>query len=93
MAKSALMVPFPSFNNSDGNPLNSGSIFIGTAQLDPEKNLINAFFDKDLTISAAQPIRTRNGFPINQNGAPTHIYVDSDNYSITVKDKNNLIVF
>lgn len=92
MSANSLSVPFPIFNDIDGDPLDAGYIHIGTANLDPVTNAISVYFDEALTIPAAQPIRTLNGFPSN-SGAPARLYISADDYSITVKNKNGSQVY
>ena len=91
MSALSIQVPFPIFQDRDGQPLENGYIWIGTANLDPEGNPINVYFDAALTVQAAQPIRTINGFP-SQNGGPARLYAASD-YSIRVQDKNGSLVY
>jgi hypothetical protein len=90
---SALSVssPFPIFTDIDGQPLEAGYVWIGTANLDPQVNPINAYWDAALTIVAVQPIRTLGGYPAN-SGTPARVYVDSD-YSIRVMNKNGSVVY
>jgi hypothetical protein len=90
---SALSVssPFPIFTDIDGQPLEAGYVWIGTANLDPQVNPINAYWDAALTIVAVQPIRTLGGYPAN-SGTPARVYVDSD-YSIRVTNKNGSVVY
>jgi hypothetical protein len=49
------------------------------------------FWDAALTIPAAQPIRTLNGYPAN-SGTPAMIYTGTTDYSQTVKDKASVTV-
>ena len=79
--------PFELFTDTVGDPLEAGRIFIGTAGLDAETSQISVFFDEAGTIPAAQPIATIAGYPSN-GGTPTKIYVNVDDYSITVQDKD-----
>jgi hypothetical protein len=90
---SALSVssPFPIFTDIDGQPLEDGYIWIGTANLDPQTNPISVFFDAGLTIPAPQPIRTLSGYPARA-GSPSRLYVGSD-YSIRVLNKNGTLVY
>lgn len=90
MSARSVEVPYPIFKNRDGDPLEAGYIYIGTAGLDPEANPIAAYWDEGLTLPATQPIRTLAGAPSN-NGAAGRIFVDSD-YSLTVRDKNGTLV-
>jgi hypothetical protein len=86
---SALSVnpPFPIFTDSDGTPLENGYVWIGMANLDPQGYPINVYWDAALTQIAGQPIRTQNGYPV-RNGSPTTLYVNADDYSIRVQNKN-----
>jgi hypothetical protein len=83
--------PYPIFTDLDGDPLENGYIWIGTANLDPQTNPIAVFWDAALTMPAVQPIRTLAGFPAN-SGSPGKLFVDSD-YSILVKNKKGLFVY
>jgi hypothetical protein len=86
-----IIPPFEVYTDLNGNPLETGYIYIGTTDLNPITNPISVFFDKDLTIPATQPIRTVSGYPSN-NGKPAKIYTSRD-YSILVQDKNNVLVY
>ena len=90
---SALSVepPYPAFAEADGQPLEDGYIWIGTANLNPITNPIAAYWDSALTSSAVQPIRTSGGYPVYQ-GTPSRIYAAGD-YSIQVQDKNGTVVY
>jgi hypothetical protein len=83
--------PFPIFTDIDGQLLEAGYIWIGTANLDPQTNPINVYWDVSLTISAPQPVRTLAGYP-SRNGTPARIYAGSD-YSIRVMNKNGSTVY
>jgi hypothetical protein len=83
--------PYPAFAGADGQPLENGYIWIGEANLDPQGNPIAVYWDAALTIAAAQPIRTLNGYP-SRNGTPARFFVDQD-YSIRVMDKNGSVVY
>jgi hypothetical protein len=50
------------------------------------------FWDAALTIPAGQPIRTVGGYP-SRAGTPSRMYVATDTYSITVRNKNRALVF
>lgn len=84
--------PFPIFTDIDGQPLEAGYIWLGAANLDPQTNPINAYWDATLTISAPQPIRTLGGYP-SRNGTPARIYVDVDQYSVRVMNRNGSTVY
>lgn len=82
---------FPIFTEADGQPLENGYIWIGTANLDPQVNQIAVYWDAALTQPAAQPIRTINGYPA-KSGSPGRLYVNSD-YSIRVQNKNGSAIY
>lgn len=83
--------PFPLFTDVDGDPLENGYIYIGEPGLNPQANPIQAYWDASMVITAAQPIRTKGGYPV-RSGSPARIYVPS-NYSILVKNKNGTLVY
>lgn len=87
----AVKQPYTTFLDIDGDPLDGGYIYIGTAGLEPEANQIQVYFDSDLTIPATQPIRTNSGYTVN-SGSPASIYCATNDYSISVRNKNNTIV-
>jgi len=91
MSALSIQPTYPIFTETDGLPLENGYIWIGAANLDPQGNPINVYWDAALTISAAQPIRTLNGYP-SRNGTPGRLYVNSD-YSIRVMNKNGSTVY
>ena len=82
---------YPIFTDIDGQPLEDGFVWIGQANLDPQVNPVNVFWDAALTIPAGQPIRTLGGYPSN-SGTPARLYVNSD-YSIRVMNKNGSVVY
>ncbi|MCK5604454.1 hypothetical protein KAR91_21365 [Candidatus Pacearchaeota archaeon] len=92
MAANQVRKPFEVIPDTDGQPLESGYVYIGTSGADPVLNPITVYWDLGLTVVAAQPIRTLNGF-YSQNGAPGTPYVDADDYSILVKNKNDVQVY
>ena len=92
MSTQSVTQTFPIFNDVDGQPLESGYIYIGTAGLQADTNQIQAYWDADGTVPATQPIRTIGGYP-QQSGSPGVIYVTADDYSITVNNKNNSTVY
>jgi len=87
----SVLPPYPLFYDIDGAPLEEGYIYIGVAGLNPEANPQAVFWDAALTIPAAQPIRTLNGYPAN-SGTPAMIYTGTTDYSQTVKDKASVTV-
>ena len=91
MSAFSINPPYPAFAGADGQPLENGYIWIGTVNLSPQTNPIAVYWDAALTISAAQPIRTLNGYPVYQ-GTPSRFYVGSD-YSIQVLDSKGSVVY
>jgi len=91
MSALSIQPTYPIFTESDGLPLENGYIWIGTANLDPQGNPINVYWDAALTQSAGQPIRTINGYP-SRSGTPARLYVDSD-YSIRVQNSKGSMVY
>ena len=91
MSALSIQPTYPIFTETDGQPLENGYIWIGTANLDPQGNPINVYWDAALTQLAGQPIRTQGGYPVN-SGTPARLYVNSD-YSIRVMNKNGSTVY
>lgn len=91
MSALSIQPAYPIFTDLKGEPLESGYIWIGQANLDPRVNPIAVYWDSGLTIPAVQPIRTLDGYPSNA-GTPARLYVDSD-YSIRVMDKKGSVVY
>ena len=91
MSALSIQPTYPIFTDIDGNPLEAGYIFIGTANLNPISNPISVYWDAALTQLATQPIRTISGYPSNA-GTPGRLYVNSD-YSIQVQNKNGSVVY
>lgn len=81
----------PFFNDASGAPLESGYIFIGTVNLNPETTPISIYWDPELTQAANQPLRTSGGYIVN-TGTSANVYTNS-NYSMTVRDKNGVLVY
>jgi hypothetical protein len=92
MSALSIEVPFPVFYDRAGEPLENGYVWIGQANLNPQTNPIQVYFDRDLTQPAAQPLRTLAGY-ISNAGTPAQIYVDATNFSILVQDKNGTMVY
>jgi len=83
--------PYKIFTDIDGQPLDDGYVYIGTAGLNPQTNPITVYSDPALTLAVAQPIRTNGGYPVLA-GTPARLYTPGD-YSITVLNKNGTLVF
>tara|TARA_R110002126_G_scaffold254978_2_gene398055 strand:- start:107 stop:1963 length:1857 start_codon:yes stop_codon:yes gene_type:complete len=88
----SISVPFPIFNDRDGQSLDNGYVYIGTPYLDPQINPVQVYFDEALTIPAYQPLRTINGY-VSNSGTPAQLYVNGVNFSIKVLDKNANLVY
>jgi hypothetical protein len=91
MSALSINPPYPVFPDIDGQPLEDGYIWIGTAGMNPISNPIVVYWDAALTIPAPQPIRTIGGFPARA-GSPARLYAGSD-YSIQVQNKNGSVVY
>lgn len=91
MSALSINPPYPVFPDIDGQPLEDGYIWIGTAGMNPISNPIVVYWDAALTIPAPQPIRTIGGFPARA-GSPAMLYVNSD-YSIQVQNKNGSVTY
>lgn len=81
------LAPYTAIADIDGSPLDAGFIYFGEFGKDPESHPIAVYWDADFTVPAAQPIRTRNGYPI-RNGSPCKIYLKQAEHSLVVKNKN-----
>lgn len=88
----SVSVPFPVFKDRDGQPLNNGYVYIGVANLDAQTNPVQVYFDEALTIPAAQPLRTINGY-VSNAGTPAQLYVNAVNFSIKLLDAKGTFVY
>ena len=88
----SVSVPFPVFQDRDGQPLNNGYVYIGVANLDAQTNPVQVYFDEALTITAAQPLRTTNGY-VSNAGTPAQLYVNAVNFSIKLLDAKGTFVY
>ena len=91
MSALSINPPYPVFTDTEGQPLEDGYIWIGTANLNPLTNPIVVYWDAALTLPAGQPIRTINGYP-SRAGTPARLYANSD-YSIQVQNKNGSVLY
>lgn len=73
--------PLPFWFDTFGALLDGGYVYVGTARADPETAPIDLFFDAELTIPAAQPLRTVGGVIANGANAAT-VYLSEDDYSL-----------
>lgn len=81
------LAPYTAIADIDGSPLDAGFLFFGESGKNPELYPIPVYWDADFTIPAAQPIRTRNGYPV-RNGSPCKIYLKQAEHSLVIKNKN-----
>lgn len=86
--------PVKPFYDSDGEPLDGGYIYYGIANMNPETNPVQMYWDAAGLVPAPQPFRTRAGFIIRPGpgGTPANAYADGD-YSITIRNAAGSIVF
>lgn len=91
MSANSINSPYPIFTDVDGNPLESGYIYIGQPNENPQSVPKSVYWDAAMSVPAAQPIRTSGGYPV-RNGTPARLYVDGD-YSITVRNKNSSFIY
>jgi hypothetical protein len=84
--------PFQQYFDQDGTPLDSGFVYVGLVNLNPETNPLTIYYDDALTIPAAQPLRTLNGY-IVRNGSPARLYTSQKDFSLTVRNKNGVLIF
>jgi hypothetical protein len=92
MSALSIQVPFPVFQDRDGQPLENGYIWLGVANLNPQTNPVIAYYDEALTIVAPQPLRTLNGY-ISRAGTPAQVYFDGLRFSILVQDSRGSMVY
>lgn len=83
--------PFDFFTDTAGDALDAGYIYIGQPNLDPRIYPAQIFYDEAMTIPAAQPLRTSNGY-IVRNGSPTYLFING-NYSILVQDNRHRQIY
>ena len=87
----AVFEPYSLIFDRDGQPLENGYLYFGTAAQNPQTNPIVVYWDQAGTQIAAQPIRTSGGYPV-RNGSPARVYVNADDYSLTIRDKNQRLI-
>ena len=85
------LAPYTAIADIDGSPLDAGFLFFGEYGKDPELFPVEVFWDSEFTVPAAQPIRTRNGYPV-RNGSPTKVYLKTAEHSIVIKNRNSAFI-
>lgn len=83
--------PFDYFSDTNGDPLDQGYIYVGAANQDPVTNPIAIYYDAEMTIPAPQPLRTVAGYISNPIAPQT--FFTNQNYSVSVRDKNQVVLF
>jgi len=78
--------------DTTGRPLDAGKVYFGQPNKDPEFYPIDIYYDESLTVTAAQPIRTKGGF-MNANGDMVEVYAAESEYSVKVLDAYDREVF
>ena len=91
MSAQTVTEPIPQFHSRDGQPLDGGFIYVGTAGLDAQANQIQLYLDPALTVPLAQPVQTLNGYPSN-GGTPVAFYASVGDFSIKLLDANGTLV-
>ena len=88
-----LVNPVPLFLDGRGALLDGGSIYLGAVGTDPKvlANRIVTFWDKALTVSAAQPLTTLGGVVMNGNN-PGKVYFVETDFAIKVEDADGVLV-
>lgn len=84
--------PVSYYFDTTGALADGGKIYVGVVDGDPEADPITAYWDKELTIEATQPLRTIGGLVANGT-TPAAFYVAEDDYSMRVRDYNDAQVF
>jgi hypothetical protein len=86
--------PIPLFLDGRGALLDGGYIYIGASGTDPEveANQLDLFWDKALTVPAAQPLRTLGGAIVNGLNL-AQVYCSAVDFSITTRDADSNLVY
>jgi hypothetical protein len=86
MPATSIQSPFSIFTDIDGQPLEQGQVWLGTAGNNPISSPITAYWDAALTQVVTQPVTTRGGYPLNGT-AVGRLYVNAD-FSILVRNRS-----
>ena len=92
MRNSLKVQPNEYLGDVTGRPLDYGMVWFGQPNKDPEFYPIDIFYDAELTLPAAQPVRTKGGY-LNGNGDIVEIYAAQNEYSVKVLDSYGRKVF
>lgn len=74
-----------------GRPLDSGKIYVGVVNQDPQTFPVQVYWDAALTIPATQPLTIGSGYVMNA-GARAQAFVAQSTFSMRVRDKNDVQV-
>lgn len=87
--------PYDVYYDINGQPLDSGMIWIGEAGKPAESNPIDVYWDDELQRPASQPIRTLNGYMSDNGtaGKPKVPYAFIQNFSITVRNNRGELIY
>ncbi len=86
-----LQAPNPFFLDANGDALNAGYVFVGTAGANAETNQITVYWDEAGTQPAAQPLRTANGYIVN-GASRARAFVNADDFSMIVKNRHGVVI-
>lgn len=82
--------PYQQYFDTDGSPLDSGYLYFGISNLNPETSPVAIYWDAAGTQPAPQPIRTLNGYAV-RSGTPALIYTAGD-YSVSIKNSKGVLI-
>lgn len=85
------LAPYTAIADIDGSPLDAGFLYLGEYGKDPASYPVDVYWDAEFTVPAAQPIRTRNGYPV-RNGSPAKVYLKTAQHSIAIKNRKGAFV-
>lgn len=85
--------PHMYIGDSTGRPLDSGMVYFGLPDQDPEFYPIGIFSDDELTIPVSQPVRTKGGYLNDNKGDMAEIHAKELIYSVKVLDQYGRKIF
>ena len=83
--------PFKVYTDLNGEPLDTGSVYIGLPNQNPITSPVTVFWDAAGTQPAAQPLQVLNGY-IVRAGTPANVFYSGE-YSILIRNKFGAQVF
>ena len=85
--------PQPLYLDGRGALLDSGYVYVGQPNLNPEilANQVSLFWDAAKTKPAPQPLRTLGGVIVNGQN-PTFVFLAESDYSLTIRDADGVLV-